>query len=500
VDIHGTRHPAVSLAISRRKYHPARSGEQELHAIVSVQVEGAGGGAAGPALAEVLVVDSSSSMDRPPEKFRAAKNAAVAALRMLPDGTPFAVVKGTHQASAAYPESGSMRAATPEVRAQAERAVYRMVAAGGTCVGSWLDLARRLLADQSAPIPHVLMLTDGRNEHDDRMPLAGVLDACEGQFTCDAWGIGDGWDARSLLAVVRRLHGAADAVHEEDQLPGEYRRLVGGLLAKSVPELVVRVSPAPGARVRYLKQVFPTELPLSQRETPAPGRPADFTTRAWGDELRRYQLCLVTDAKGRPRGEDLQAATVEVVLPDGLPDDFPGAPADRGAGARPGAGRVLLPPPRAYVMRWTDDPALSDATDDLVEHFELYGQLAQAVVRASHAYHRGRADEAAERLGVAVTLAHRLRAARQMAELERLVEVLDPAAGRVVLRPGVQAVDFEYLITVSTHSDYDPEPGGAGADPVTRVAAELTHCPDCGARVPADADFCPRCGNRFEAS
>ncbi len=486
-DGQGTRRPVVSLAIDHQKYQQARpGGEQELHAIVSVRVDGADGGADGPALAEVLVVDSSSSMDRPPEKFRAAKNAAVAALRMLPDGTPFAVVKGTHDAHVAYPESGPMRPATPEARDEAERAVHAMVPAGGTCVGSWLDLSRRLLAERNAPIPHVLMLTDGRNEHDDRMPLAAVLDACEGEFVCDAWGMGDGWDAQVLLSVAGRLHGAADAVHDEERLPEEYRKLVGGLLAKTVPELVVRVAPWPGIRVRYLKQVQPTQLLLSQGQSAHADGPASFTTRAWGSELRRYQLCLAADAADWPHGEDLQAATVEVVLPE----------ADA-----PAAG-VELPASRPYLVHWTDDPTLSDVTDGMVEHFSLYGQLAQAVVRASHAFREGRADEVTRLLGTAVTLAHRLRATRQLAELERLVEVHDPAAGRVALRPGVQGVDFEYLITVSTHSGYDPEPQGRDLGPgqAYRGPAELAGCPACGNRVPADAHFCTRCGHRFEAS
>ena len=479
MDTHGTRRPSVSLAVNQQKYLSARAGEQELHAILTVRVDGADVGAGGgSALAEVLVIDTSSSMEGPPEKFRAAKNAAVAALRTLPDGTPFAVVKGTHQAVAAYPESGPMRPATPELRAEAERAVHRMVAAGGTCVGSWLDLSRRLLADQPAPIPHVLMLTDGRNEHDDRMPLAGVLDACDGQFTCDAWGIGTGWDAQLLLRVTRRLHGAADAVREESALPEEYRKLVRGLLAKTVPELVIGVTALPGSRIRYLKQVYPVELPLVARESSAPGTPDRFVTRAWGNETRRYQLCLVVDPAGHAQYEDLQAAAVEVTLPDGT---APGPP--------------LMEP---CLVHWTDDPELSAAPDGVVEHFALYEQLAEAVVKASHAYRAGRKDEATRLLGVAVTLAHRLGAARQLAELQRLVEIHDAATGRVVLRDEVQPVDFEYLITVSTHSDYGPAPVGqvpGGAPVAPAVPAELTDCLACGARMPADAAFCPKCGH-----
>jgi hypothetical protein len=259
------------------------------------------------------------------------------------------------------------------------------------------------------------------------------------------------------------------------------------------------VSPSPGTTVRYLKQVRPTELPLSPREMPESGRSADFTTRAWGDELRRYHLCLVATARDRPRGEDLQAAAVEVVLPDGPPGakDRLGGPGPRSAA---GPARLRLPPPRPYVMRWTDDPALSDLTDDLVDHYAAYEQLARAVVEASHAYHDGRRGEAAELLGTAVSLAHRLGAARQMGQLERLVEVLDPAAGQVVLRTGLRPVDFEYLITISTHTHNGPEPGEPGAAAVLRRPAELADCPNCRARVPSDAAFCPRCRHRFEAS
>lgn len=465
----------VGLAVSQQKYLPARGGPQELHAVVTVRVSGAAGAAPGPALAEVLVVDCSSSMDRPPEKFREARKAAVAALELLPDGTPFTVVAGTHVAVPAYPPGGAMAVADPATRAAATAAVRRLVAAGGTCLGRWLDLARRELAAQSAPIRHTLLLTDGRDEHGHFLPLSGVLADCAGQFVCDAWGIGTDWDARLLLEVARSLHGAADAVRVESDLSAEYQRLVRGLLAKTVPELTLTVgSPAPGARLRYVKQTFPHEGPM----TPEPDEPGAFVTRAWGEELRRFHVCLSVDPDGELRDQDLLAAEVAVRVP---------------------AGSGIAPPaPQPLVVHWTDDPALSGLTDGQVVHARLWEELGTAVADATDAHHRGRHDRAEALLGRAVALAHRAGARRLLTELARLVDVHDPAAGHVTLRAHVDPVDFQHLLTASSHTTHGPD-GSAPAGP-PRQGGELVPCPACGHRFPARSRFCGDCGAPMGAS
>ncbi|SEF47948.1 von Willebrand factor type A domain-containing protein [Actinacidiphila yanglinensis] len=484
--------PVVGLAVSQRMYLPAGGGAQDLHAILTVRVEGVsgiegadpGGAAPAPSLAEVLVVDCSASMKAPEKKIRAARQAAVTALKALPDGTPFAVVKGTHRAETVYPPSGPMRPASAQTRAEAERAVYAMMAGGGTCVGNWLSLAGELLAEQGAPIPHVLMLTDGRNEHDDRNPLAGVLDTWQGRFVCDAWGIGREWDARLLVRVTSRLHGSAYAVREESELPSAYDDLITGLLAKSLPELEIRVLISPGTRLRYLRQMFPTEGNPPQTED---GRAIAFTTRAWGNEVRRYQLCLTVDPAGRELGEDLQAALVEVAVP-GAP---PGSPA---GSVSPGSLSVRLPPAQPCVVQWTDDPVLARTANEEVDHFAKHRQLGDTVALAADAFRLGRRNEAVTLLGVAVSLAHELGAQTQLAELQRIVEIRDPAAGHVVLRDGVQQIDFEYLITMSTHTTQGPTADGRPAGGVTvQPVAGLTDCPNCHVRVPSTAKFCPNC-------
>ncbi|MGW0185449.1 VWA domain-containing protein [Streptomyces sp. NPDC003362] len=466
----------VGLEISQWKYLSGEADDPQMHAILSVRVDGTEGGGrvGGPVLAQVLAVDCSSSMTWPPEKLHAAQQAAVAAIRKLPDGTPFAVVRGNEQAAMVYPDTQRMARASDRTRARAERAVHQLVAGGGTCIGAWLDLCRRLLTEQDAPIGHVLLLTDGKNQHDERMPLAGVLDACAGRFVCDAWGIGDGWDGQELLRITRRLHGSSSSVREEEALPGEYAKLMDRLLTKTVPELAISVTPMPGAGVRYLKQVFPTEAELAAED--GTGR---FVTRAWGDETRRYQLCLSADPAGRPRREDLQLAVVAV--------DVPG-------------GEVRLPTPQPCLVHWTDNPALSRQTDAQVEHFEQHQRLGEAVAAATDAHRRGERDLAEHQLGRAVQLAHAMGADEQLGRLARLVRVDDAAAGRVALRPEVTAVDFQHLITASSHSTYGPASGtGTGAATGAGGTGGVTvPCPVCASKAPAGARFCPACGHRFE--
>ncbi|WP_234332174.1 VWA domain-containing protein [Streptomyces sp. NRRL F-5650] len=471
---------AAGLEISQWKYLSGEADDPQMHAILSVRVDGTGGagGPGGPVLAQVLAVDCSSSMTWPVEKLHAAQQAAVAAIRKLPDGTPFAVVRGNEQATVVYPDTPRMARASAGTRARAAAAVREMVAGGGTCIGAWLDLSRRLLAEQDAPIGHVLLLTDGKNQHDEQMPLARVLEECAGRFVCDAWGIGDGWDGRELLRITRRLHGSASSVREEAALPGEYEQLMNRLLTKTVPELVISVTAMPGCSVRYLKQVFPTEAELTAED--GTGR---FVTRAWGDETRRYQLCLTADPSGRPRQEDLQLAVVAVDVP--------------------GGDEVRLPPPQPCLVHWTDDPALSRHTDVQVEHFEQHQRLGEAVAAATDAHRRGQRDLAERHLGRAVQLAHAMGADGQLGRLARLVRIEDAQEGRVALRPDVAAVDFQHLITASSHSTYGPAPGtGAGSNGTAGTApgtSATVRCPACSHRAPATARFCPSCGHRFEA-
>ncbi|MFH8337607.1 VWA domain-containing protein [Streptomyces sp. AM6-12] len=485
----------VTLEVGQQKDLPAepsgqeRGEEREMHAILEIGVRGHGGAGltggrapgGGPALAEVLIVDTSRSMLYPAAKLHAAKDATVAAVRLLPEGTAFAVLSGHFHATVVHPgpDHPGLAVAGPGERAAAVRAVRILDANGGTAIGTWLDLARRLLKDHPAPVKHVLLLTDGRNEHDDRaaMTLDTALDACEGRFVCDAWGIGDDWDAELLLRITRRLHGRAGAVREESELTAAYEELVHGLLGTAVPELRIRLTPTPGTVIRQVKQVVPGEQELLPAA--GPGRCTEYITRAWGEEVRHFQVVLAADPTGRERGEDLQLAAAEVVVPDfGHP--------------------VRLPRARPILVRWTDNPLDASRRHPGVHRQELYQQASAAVARAYRAWLRGTdgRDTADRELARALRLADELGDARLLVALRRIEDV--PGGGRV--RGGLKDVDWQHLIlssamTTPPHHPAAPPPPAPEIPPDTDA---LLECPDCGWLGPADSLYCGgECGRRL---
>ncbi|MEU0004358.1 VWA domain-containing protein [Streptomyces sp. NPDC006314] len=501
-----TEETEVTLAVGQQKElsaapaAPGQPPDREMHAILEIGVDSHGGPGlaampgpgSGPALAEVLIVDTSRSMLHPDTKLRAAKDATVAAVRMLPEGTAFAVLSGRFDATVVHPGPGRevMAVAGPAERAAAERAVHILDADGGTALGAWLDLARRLLKDQPAPVKHVLLLTDGRNEHDHRSdrPLETVLDACEGRFICDAWGIGDDWDAELLLHITRRLQGRAGAVRSESELTAAYEDLVNGLLGTAVPELRIRLTPTPGTVIRRVTQVVPSEQELPPTAAGSGGRGTEYVTRAWGDEVRHFQVVLTADPTGRELGEDLQLAAVEVVVPEfGRP--------------------VRLPGPRPILVRWTDNPLDASRQHPGVRRHELYQQASAAVARAYRAWLRRTDGRAAadHELARALALAEELRDDQLLGAL-RLIEE-GPGTGRV--RAGLKDVDWQHLILSSAMTTPpepaggppghaapigSPSPGGAGPD-------DLIECPECNWLGPADSLYCGGdCGQLLRGS
>jgi hypothetical protein len=466
--------PAITLRVHQNKYLPAAAGRAEMHAVISVETRGLGPAAARTAASEVIVIDCSGSMSWPPTKIAAARRATATAVGILRDGTHFAIIEGTEQAQVVYPFAGGMAVAGPDTRAAAARVAARLPAIGGTAIGSWLDLARRLHLSRPAAIRHTLLLTDGRNEHDDAGYLDKVLDACAPHFTCDARGIGDGWDATELKEIVRRLHGRADAVLDDAALAAEFEEMTRASMAKALAGVRLRVRTRAGGRIGFVKQVHPTRADLTGEGTRPDARTWECRTGAWGEESREFHLCVLADPEGDPAGEDVELAAVDLVLDDDLDDDT----------------ELPLPEARSVLVQWTDDVLLSSRVDPRLAHYGADSDLGHAITAGCDAYEAGDRDEARRQWGQAVRLAHGLGSAKMLERLRGLVHITDAATGAVRIREPIRPLDLNSAMIVTEESvRFTGVPGTAPAAPTGPDQV----CPSCRRAAPATAAYCQKC-------
>ena len=403
----------------------------DVDAIVTVTATGGPGATGSPGVrastaeaAEVIIIDCSGSMDYPPTKLRAAKQATAAAIDALRDGVSFAVVAGAHDAKLIYPQAG-LATADAGSRQGAKRAVTVMRADGGTAIGQWLLLARQLFAAHPTAIKHAILLTDGRNQHETPKQLDEALRACHGAFTADCRGIGTDWEVGELRRVATALLGTVDIVAEPDELAADFQAMTNAAMGKQLAEVNLRLWTPQGAEVRFVKQVAPGMLDLTDRRVDSGARTADYPTGSWGDESRDYHVSVRVPAAGV--GEKMLAARVSMVVP---PDEVLAQ------------GRVLAV--------WTDDDALSTRINREVAHYTGQGELADAIQEGLAARKTGDVETATAKLGRAVALATKLGNEDTAKLLAKVVEVADPVTGTVRLRSRVASVDEMTLDTRST--------------------------------------------------
>ncbi|WP_410614906.1 vWA domain-containing protein [Amycolatopsis sp. lyj-109] len=462
--------PSFTLQLSQNKY--LAPSDDRMDVVLTVRVGDAGVPAAGPPpTAELLLVDCSSSMDWPPTKIEAARHACRAAIGSLRDGVLFGVVECTSRARLVYPAEPPLAVAGERTRHEAKAAASGLIAGGGTAMSTWLDLARDLFGKTPAAIRHAVLLTDGKNESDHRGALDAALDRCRGRFACDARGIGDDWEPRDLQRIASVLRGSADAVLEEAELAGDFRRLVERAMGRTVPDVRLRMTTMPYSRLRFVKQVFPTEVDLTA-QCHKVGQVLELPTGAWGDELREYHLCLDVETAELSRYEDRLLGAVTLFADEPVAEQ------------------------QAVVGYLTDDLALSSVPDDDVARVTGQAELGRAVRAGWDAFERDDRVVAAREWGTAVRLATELGNAEILKRLGRLIDVRDD--GTVTIKDAVRPRDGFSAVLGSTISAYPgaaepaaavtpPEPGG--------VPRECVHC---GHKAPPTANWCGHCSEPFE--
>ncbi|MEV4437533.1 VWA domain-containing protein [Streptomyces sp. NPDC049577] len=423
--------PRFDVEVYQNAHLP--EGGRDVNAIVTVTATAGAGAvaAAQPAsdAAVVVMVDCSGSMDYPPAKMRNARDATAAAIDALRDGVAFAVVSGTHQAHETYPGGGRLAVADATTRAQAKEALRKLSAGGGTAIGTWLRLADRLLSSSDASIRHGILLTDGRNEHEEPDALRAALDTCAGRFTCDARGVGTDWEVKEVTGIASALLGTADIVADPAGLAEDFTGMMEAVMGKEVGDVSLRVWTPQGAEVRFVKQVAPAVEDLTDRRQEAGPRSGDYPTGSWGDESRDYHLCVrVPSAEV---GREMLAARVSLVLP--TPD---------------GSSPHVLAQGLVRAV-WTDDLTVSTAINPQVAHYTGQAELALAIQQGLDLRKAGDVDGATAKLGRAVQLASRSGHEDTAKLLAKVVDVVDAATGTVRLKAKVSE---EAEMTLETRS------------------------------------------------
>jgi hypothetical protein len=414
--------PTFTLECFQNEFLPV--GASEVNAVLTVTAAAADDNEAPAAVgraAEVIIVDTSGSMGG--LKLRQAKQATGAAIDCIRDGAQFAVIAGDHAAHVIYPAWPGLTEANADTRFEAERAVRALEAAGGTAIGTWLGCATELFAGV-AGINHAILLTDGQDEHEEPADLEQAIAAATGVFQCDCRGVGVDWDVAELRKVATGLLGGVDIVADPAGLTADFTALIEAAMGKQVAEVNLRLWSPQGSQISFLKQVAPEMGDLTATRVSVNPLTGDYATGAWGAESRDYHLAIRVNPGGI--GDEMLAARVTLIV-DGQP-----------------SGRGLV------KAIWTDDTARSTKINRQVAHYTGQAELADAIQAGLEARKSGDIDTATAKLGRAVQLAAAAGNTETAELLAKVVDVQDPATGRVKLKAAVADADEMTLDTRST--------------------------------------------------
>ncbi|MGA8114186.1 MAG: VWA domain-containing protein [Actinocatenispora sp.] len=412
-----TAQPTFTAEVYQNQYLAA--GGRTVDAVVTVTATGSGlpAGDSTTSAAEVVMVDCSGSMGYPRTRMTEAIKATGVAIDTLRDGVMFAVVAGRSDARMVYPPTLNMVPANQQTRAAAKQAVGRLTPEGGTAIGEWLTLARRLFDGVNAQVKHAIMLTDGRNQHESHQQLTEVLRSCEGRYTCDSRGVGQDWVADELRTVASALLGTADGLEDPAELPAAFRAMTESAMGKAVADVKLRVWTPLNSTIRFVKQVFPQVEDLTARRTEVSARIGEYPTGAWGAESRDYHVSV--EVPEGSVGEEMLAARVSLVNGD------------------ESLAQSLV------LANWTDDEALSTKINARVAHYTGQAELASAIQEGLAAREAGDESTATAKLGRAVQLANESGHEQTAKLLSRVVDVVDAPTGTVRLRRDASGVDAE---------------------------------------------------------
>ncbi len=224
-------------------------GTGRVDVILTVTADATAQAAGGP-LVLGFIIDKSGSMAG--DRIESAKRAVAAAIHMLPESAWFFVVAFDSAAVVVVPESQ----ATASNRAGATTAISRLVAGGGTAMSTGLATARHIFERAPDAIRQGVFLTDGKNESESAGNVVAELQACEGMFQCDCWGVGTDWRVGEVQQIAEGLLGKASLIPDAAGIDAAFRTAIEKASGKALRDVRLRLWSLQGRpyRVRQASQ------------------------------------------------------------------------------------------------------------------------------------------------------------------------------------------------------------------------------------------------------
>jgi hypothetical protein len=405
---------AFKLEAFQNKYLPP--GKSRVDAILTVTADDTvQAGAAGP-LVVGFVIDKSGSMAG--ERIDAVKRAVGIAIGMLPETAWFFVVAFDSTAQVVVRE---VQAST-ENRKAAALAIGALMAGGGTAMSTGLAAARTIFERAPNAIRQAVFLTDGKNESESGGNVTAQLQACEGLFQCDCWGVGTDWRVGEVQKIAEELLGKASLIPDPAGIEVAFRAAIEKASSKALKDVRLRLWTPQGANIALVKQANPQLEDLTPRARVVTPQVREYMTGSWGPgESRDFHVGI--DVRAGAVGEEMLAARPSLAWLESSGGSWVEKE------EKPAQARVFA--------TWTADDALSSRIDRHVAHYTGQGELAAAIQQGLDQREQGNEAAATQMLGRAVKIAHASGNAEMTQRLAKVVDVVDVATGTVRLKRDV---------------------------------------------------------------
>jgi hypothetical protein len=402
---------AFKLDAFQNKFLPP--GQSRVDAILTVTADDTvQAGAAGP-LVVGFIVDKSGSMAG--ERIEAVRRAVGTAIGLIPDGAWFFVVAFDSSAQVVASEAQ----ASPQARPAAVSALNRLMAGGGTAMSTGLAAARAIFERAPNAIRQAIFLTDGKNESESSGNVAAQLQACEGLFQCDCWGVGTDWRVGEVQNIADALLGKASLIPAAAGIESAFGAAIEKASSKALKDVRIRLWTPQGASIAFVKQANPTLEDLTPRARAVTPQVREYMTGAWGPgESRDFHVAI--DVKAGGVGEEMLAARPSLAWLESTAGSW--------------VEKEEKPAQARIFATWTADDVLSSRIDQHVAHYTGQGELAAAIQQGLDLREQGNEAAATQLLGRAVKIAHESGNVDMTQRLAKVVDVVDVATGTVRLK------------------------------------------------------------------